>query len=90
MFEPEMSNRNDVTNNDKSNIEPPGGGPVGFGCGAILGFFIGIGFIWNLSILQIDLFDVITLGSFSLFFGYLAYKFGDSFFRWILDKLWWI
>ena len=66
-----------------SYVKNPGGGPVGLGCGLLLGGFLG--FVWWA---QTDS-ATLWVGVPALVFGVLGCWRGDRFWHWVLPKLEW-
>jgi hypothetical protein len=66
-----------------SHVRNPGGGPVGFGCGLLLGGFIGI--VWWA---QTDAHTIWLLVP-AFVFALLGCWRGDRFWHWVLPKLQW-
>jgi hypothetical protein len=60
-----------------------GGGPVGLGCGLLLGLVLGA--LWVL----LDGFPPAILVVAAAVFGALAYRYGDRFWNWLAEH-WWI
>jgi hypothetical protein len=67
-----------------SYVKNPGGGPVGLGCGLLLGAFIGA--VWWGQTDTHTLWLVLP----ALVFGVLGGWRGDRFWHWVLPKLPWI
>lgn len=66
-----------------SYVSNPGGGPVGFGCGLLLGGFVG--FVWWAQT-DASLFWLLVP---AILFALLGGWRGDRFWHWILPKLQW-
>ena len=62
---------------------PQGGGPVGAGCGLLLGVILGAyWFVVN------DSPSWVVLGA-GLAFAGVAYLYGDRFWHWVIEHPWW-
>lgn len=63
---------------------PERGGPVGLGCGLLLGLLLGA--LWVL----MDGFPPVVLVVAAVACGALAYMYGDRFWNWLAEHAWWI
>ena len=63
---------------------PERGGPVGIGCGVLLGLVLGVAWV------VMDGFPPVFLVVTAVALGALAYMYGDRFWNWLAEHAWWI